>query len=97
MAGHEAKVDDLLDTERPCVRLGFVPKPGPLDARSGAETAVLEMSLAHDGQHELVVARRWLHETSTDPVEEQRIPAPKFGAPWLEARLLSFVARTLDA
>jgi hypothetical protein len=96
MARHETRLDDSLDSSLPIVRFTIRPWQGPWSDVAEEAEGRLEISVENDND-EWVVLRAWLAGTSGSPTHEIRIETKRFGAAWLEARILAFVGTVLKS
>jgi hypothetical protein len=94
MARHGAAVEDLLDGVPPAIRLTVRPWSNPMDEDVEPAAGMLEF-VVEPGAHGMILAQSWTGASFDVPLEELRVPPGSFGAAWLEARVLDFLARLL--
>jgi len=94
MARHDAQVEDLLDGSPPVLRLALRPWQGPL---AGPDPVEGTLEIEPIGmEQDAVVVRSACEDPERPWAEEERIPAAKLTAAWLEGRILAFVGKVLD-
>ena len=93
MERHRAHVEDRLDESPPSIGVVIRPWHGPMKSSWTLEGR-FEVALEEAGPEIVVV--RYESDGSDNPLEgEERIPAPKLTARWLETRFLDFIAQLL--
>lgn len=95
MARHEAWIEDLLESPAPVARLTLRPWQGPWDHRGSVE-GYLEIGIDDDDDEKLTL-RSWVIGAEDATLAEERLPANRFSASWLQSRILDFIERVLAA
>jgi hypothetical protein len=95
MARHEAWIEDLLESPAPVARLTLRPWQGPWEHRGSVE-GYLEIGI-DDDDDEMLTLQSWVMGAEDAILAEERLPASRFSASWLQSRTLDFIERVLSA
>ena len=96
MSRHEAWIEDLLESPAPVARVTLRPWQGPWEHRGSVE-GYLEIGIDDDDDDEVLTLRSWVIGTEDATLAEERLPASRFSASWLQSRVLDFIERVLAA
>lgn len=94
MARHDVRLEDLLDSSPPLIRVALKPWRGPL-ADADDPGGVFELSIDY-GPEEHAVAHSKLLGPGGPMSREERVPTRKLGGEWIDARVLDFIGLVLD-